>query len=63
VNFCFDNSVLFLAFVVVATVALISLVILARDILGFFTKRLGKNATRHPTEGERRDNEPEEPWR
>jgi hypothetical protein len=63
VDFCFNNSVLFLAFVVVAAIALISLVILARDILGFFTKRLGKNATRRPTGGERWDNEHEEPWK
>jgi hypothetical protein len=60
-DFCFNNSVLFLAFVVVAAITLISLLILARDVVGFFVKRMSKRSPRHPADYERRDNEHEEP--
>ena len=40
----FNNSIFFIAFVVVAAVVLISLVILARDLIMMFFKRFNKKA-------------------
>jgi len=58
VDFCFNNSIILLAFIVVVVLVAISLVILARDVLFFFLRRLGKRPVDR-IEHERREYEKE----
>jgi hypothetical protein len=42
VDFYFDNTIIFIAFVVVALITLISLAILGRDLVMFIVRRMRK---------------------
>ena len=42
VDLYFDNAIIFIAFVVVAVIVFISLVILGRDLIGTFVRRFKK---------------------
>lgn len=59
VDLYFNNSIFFIAFVVVAAVVFLSLIILARDLVMFIIRRLQKKASQ-PIQTDRSDSIREE---